>query len=138
MSVATTETSAGTRPAFSLRGTRVLIVEDSWIVAQSLKAILELIGAAVMGPAVSLDDAIALADSERFDVAIMDRDLQGRMTDVLIANLHERGLPVVIVTAYDVEPELAAKAAAVLPKPVKAENLLACVRQVRAQSQTRH
>lgn len=116
----------------TLSGYRILLVEDNWIVAQSLKSILEVIGATVIGPAATLDDATALADAAGFDVAIMDLDLQGRMADGLIAEMHHRDMPVVIVTAYVVPAALAGKAVAVLPKPVRAESLLTRLRQIRA------
>lgn len=121
----------------TLRGYRILIVEDSWVVAQSLKAMLEMIGATVVGPAATLEDATAFADAAGFDVAIMDLDLQGRMADTLIAAMHRRDMPVVIVTAYEVPPALAGKAVAVLSKPVRAESLLAQLRQIRAENEGR-
>lgn len=116
----------------SLNGLRVLLVEDSWIVAQSLKSMLELIGTTVFGPAVTLDDATALANSAQFDVAIMDLDLQGEMADKLICALTWRGLPVVVVTGNEVQPELAEKVVAVLHKPLRLEALLTKLREVRA------
>ena len=121
----------------TLRGYRILIVEDSWVVAQSLKAMLEMIGATVVGPAATLEDATAFADAAGFDAAIMDLDLQGRMADTLIAAMHRRDMPVVIVTAYEVPPALAGKAVAVLSKPVRAESLLAQLRQIRAENEGR-
>lgn len=121
----------------TLSGYRILIVEDSWVVAQSLKAMLEVIGATVIGPAATLEDATTLADAAGFDAAIMDLDLQGRMADTLIAAMHQRAMPVVIVSAYEVPPSLAGKAVAVLSKPVRAESLLAQLRQIRAEGEDR-
>lgn len=138
MTAANAKVIASDPRAMSLDGTRVLVVEDSWIVAQSLKAILEIIGAEVVGPAATLEDATELAEEGKLDVALMDLDLQGRMADALIHDMHHRGLPVVIVTAFEVSPDLARKAVAVLPKPVRAETLLSCVRQIRAHQPTRH
>jgi CheY-like chemotaxis protein len=119
------------RSLASLNGFRVLLVEDSWIVAQSLKAILEVIGATVVGPAVTLEDAVELAEGELFDAALMDLDLQGKMASGLIAEMHQRGMPVIIMSAFDVSQQLAGYAVAVLPKPVRAETLLTKLRQVR-------
>lgn len=121
----------------SLNGYRILVVEDSWIVAQSLKSILEVIGATVVGPAATLDDATTLADTAEFDVAIMDLDLQGRLSDGLVAEMHRRDMPVLIVSAYEVPQTLADKAMAVLPKPVRAESLLTRLRQIRADREAR-
>lgn len=124
------KSSDATRP--TLNGFRILLVEDSWIVAQSLKAMLELIGATVIGPATSLEDATSLANASPFDVAIMDMDLQGEMADKLICALHWRGLPVVVVTGCEVQPEIADKVVAVMQKPIRVEALLSILRGVRA------
>ena len=100
--------------------------------AQSYKSMLEMLDAHVIGPAASLEDATALANSTPFDVAIMDLDLQGEMADKLIGALHWRGLPVVVVTGNEVRAEIADKVVAVLQKPIRAEALLAKLREIRS------
>jgi CheY-like chemotaxis protein len=114
----------------TLEGLRVLLVEDNWLVASSLKSVLELLGANVIGPAASLDDAAALANSSRYDVAVMDLDLQGELADKLICTVHWRGVPVVVVTGYELPPAIADKVLTVIPKPINAGALLTKLREV--------
>ena len=81
-----------------LSGLKVLVVEDSWIVASSLKSLLENMDIAVIGPLGNLAEATDAARAMDFDVAIVDLDLHGLAADGLIGELHCSGRPVVIVT----------------------------------------
>jgi DNA-binding NarL/FixJ family response regulator len=116
----------------TLNGLRVLLVEDSWIVAASLKSLLQMIGVNIVGPCHSLAEATAAANAGAFDVAVMDLDLNGQMSDNLIGVLHQRGFPVVIVSGQTVPETAAGRAVAVMSKPIRAESLLKTLRQIRA------
>jgi CheY-like chemotaxis protein len=116
----------------TLNGFRVLLVEDSWIVAASLKSLLQMIGVDIVGPCHSLAEATAAAASGAFDVAVMDLDLNGQMSSDLIAALHQRGVPVVVVTGQTAPSIDAGKAVAVMTKPIRAESLLRTLRRIRA------
>ena len=109
-----------------LTGVRILVVEDSPQVGQSTKIVLELLGAVVAGPAVSVAEADRLLFGMVPDVALVDFNLQGGELAVgLIDRLNEQGIPVVVTTG-DADPPVTAKTvAAVLRKPVDAERLLA-------------
>ena len=120
------------QPLEKLDDLRVLIVEDAWIVAASLQSLLEMIGASVVGPCTSLDEATAAVRSGGFDVAVMDLDLQGEMSDELIGIIADSGLPVVVVSGNPVQDATAQRVAAVLPKPYRAERLLQALREVQA------
>ena len=52
-----------------LSGLKVLVVEDSWIVASSLKSLLENMDIAVIGPLGNLAEATDAARAMDFDVA---------------------------------------------------------------------
>jgi DNA-binding LytR/AlgR family response regulator len=87
---------------FDLVGLQILIVEDEYLVARSLRRLLELSGATVIGPAASVEKALMLANtSDRIDGALLDINLRERsvfpLADVLIA----RGVPIVFTTGYD-------------------------------------
>jgi DNA-binding NarL/FixJ family response regulator len=56
----------------SLRGARVLIVEDEAMLSLNLAAILRDLGCVVAGTADKLDDALRLARTSDFDVALLD------------------------------------------------------------------
>jgi CheY-like chemotaxis protein len=115
-----------------LSGLRVLLVEDSWIVAASLKSLLQMIGVDIVGPCHGLAEATVAANAGSFDVAVMDLDLKGQMSDDLIGVLHRRGFPVIIVTGQAVPSATAGLAVAVMKKPIQAESLLKTLRQIRA------
>ncbi len=111
-------------------GLRCLLAEDELIVGLGMQSILEETGVAVVGPATTLAEAIRLSDSGNLDAAVVDMNLQGEMADDLVDKLNERGVPVVVVTGYEFSPELANKVAAVLPKPIRAKELLQTLRSI--------
>lgn len=119
-------------PFIPLDRLRVLVVEDVWILADSLRSLLENMGVGVIGPAVSLDAAVAAAVQGSFDVALMDLDLDGQTTHGLIGDLCARGYPVILVTGNEVPQETGRLTTAVLAKPVRAEHLLQILRRVPA------
>jgi CheY-like chemotaxis protein len=111
---------------------RVLVVEDSWHVANALKTLLEELGVSVTGPAATLEEAERLLAAGRPDVAVVDINLKGEMAYGLIDRLNERGVRVVVISGYAVPQVAQAKVAAVLQKPFSAKSLLAILRQAAA------
>ena len=59
-------------------------------------------------------------------------NLQGEMAYGLVDRLNERGIPVVVVTGYEVLPSLADKVVTILQKPFRAEGLLKTLRSLGA------
>ena len=116
--------------ASTLNGLRVLLVEDSWIIAQSYAGLLEPLGVSVLGPAANLSDAARLFAENEIDAALVDINLQGEQAYDLIDTIHQRGIPVVVVTGYELLPRLGDKAFAVLKKPIRAEQLLRALRSI--------
>jgi CheY-like chemotaxis protein len=115
-----------------LRDLRVLVVEDSWHVAQALKTLLEELGVSVAGPAATLDEAERLLAARAPDVAIVDINLKGEMAYGLIDRLNDKGVRVVVISGYAVPQVAQAKVTAVLQKPFSAKTLLAILRQAAA------
>ncbi len=117
-----------------LKGLRVLVVEDSWHVANALKSLLEELGIDVAGPAASLQDAERLLEAreppDAIQAAIVDINLKGEMAYGLIDTLHSRGVRVVVISGYAVPQVAQSKVAAVLQKPFSAKSLLAALREV--------
>jgi len=114
-------------PCSSLKGVRVLVVEDHWHVANALKLCLETEGMTVSGPAATTADAQRLATEQKPNLAVVDINLKGETAYVLIDHLIDRGVPVVVVTGYAVLPELTEKVVAVLQKPFNGPELLAAL-----------
>ena len=105
-----------------INGMRVLLVEDSWLVALGLQSILENMGVVVSGPVATVAEAAArLGETGRFDAAVVDMNLRGEMAYDLVDRLNERDIPVVVVTGYEVLPSLADKAVTILQKPLRAK-----------------
>lgn len=86
----------------SLRGRRVLVVEDEYLFAEDLREQLLSCGAEVLGPVACVADALALlGDGSEPDLAILDIGL-GRETVYPVADaLRTRGIPFVFATGYD-------------------------------------
>ncbi len=120
--------------ASALCGMRIVVIEDVWIVAQSYVAMLDNLGVIVAGPAGTVSDALRLVDAGPIDAALVDMNLHGEMAHAVVEQLNARGVPVVIVTGYDLEPEFESKAAAFLKKPIRVEALIKVFREIAADS----
>lgn len=81
----------------ALAGRRVLVVEDNFLLAIDLAGMLERAGAEVVGPVMSVEEALAALDPLP-DVATLDVQL-GEETSFPIADeLARHGIPFVFVT----------------------------------------
>ena len=116
--------------ASTLKGVRVLVVEDSWQVASTMKSALEEVGMVVAKPAATLAAAKPLIANHIFDVAVVDINLKGEMSYDLIVRLSDRGVRVVVVSGYVTPGASIPSAAAVLQKPLSTVELIATLRQV--------
>lgn len=110
--------------AADLRGRRVLVVEDDYIIASDLAFVLEDRGVEVIGPAPSVEEALKLIAEVELDGAMLDINL-GKETSYPIADaLTKRDVPFIFVTGYDVIVVPTAHADVPrLEKPIRAETL---------------
>jgi CheY-like chemotaxis protein len=108
-----------------LRGLRILLVEDSPVVADALKQHLELLGAAVAGPAATTAEAREVILGGRPDVALVDFHLRGENSYTLIAQLRQEGIPVIMLSG-SIESSAPAlhEGVTMLEKPVREEQIL--------------
>lgn len=107
-----------------LRNVRVLVVEDAWHVATALRGLLEGLGMQVVGPAASVLEAERLAAAQMPEVAVVDVNLKGEMAYGLVDQLHDSGVPVIVVSGYAVLPSLTEKAVVILQKPFNGPDLV--------------
>lgn len=108
-------------PGPSLNDQHVLIVEDEAVVALELTRVLTAAGAKVVGPAGTIEEAMALLDAHPVDRALLDVNLGGRLITPVAKALNRRGVPFVYLTGYQ-EPEV--DDGPILRKPVPASVLV--------------
>lgn len=85
----------------ALQGRRLLLVEDDYIIAADFAYRLEECGVEVIGPAGTVEDAMALIDAEgAFDGAMLDINLGEEMVYPVADELAQRGVPFVFATGY--------------------------------------
>lgn len=125
------EPAAAASPS-SMRAPAVLIVEDELLVAMETANALKLAGFTVIGPATTLNAGLTLAAHEDFDAAVLDVNLNGRLSTPIADVLIERGIPLVLTSGYDITtvlpPHLHALPA--LQKPVDSAVLAARLRRL--------
>ena len=80
---------------------RILVVEDSALVAMEVEAALREIGWEVVGPASGLERALDLLDREAPDGAVLDIQLGDEEVYPLADMLRTRSVPFVFATGYD-------------------------------------
>ena len=81
-------------------GRKVLVVEDEALVAMLVEDALLDAGFGVMGPAATVEEAMALLARERPDAVVLDLNLAGETSTPVADVLAERGIPYVIATGY--------------------------------------
>ncbi|SIQ21825.1 PAS domain S-box-containing protein [Alkalispirochaeta americana] len=108
----------------------ILIVEDERIVALDIQTRLESLGFRVVGIARDGDTALALAQSESPDLALMDIQIVGELDGIMVAErIRERfGIPSIFLTAFSDRQNLArakeAQAYGYLLKPFQERELV--------------
>lgn len=85
--------------AGAIAGLKVLIVEDSLLLAMELEAGLEDSGVEVVGCAAELGEALSMLE-QTFDAAVLDADLNGQSVAPVAEVLRKEGRPFVFATGY--------------------------------------
>jgi CheY-like chemotaxis protein len=83
-----------------LTGRRILLIEDSPVVAPYTVDVLEELGCVVVGPAPNMASARDLLENEQFDAAILDVHIRGERVFPLCELLEARGVPFVLSSGY--------------------------------------
>jgi PAS domain S-box-containing protein len=96
----TPEAAPETPDMIALVGRRILVVEDMLLAALELDTLLRRAGIETIGPATRLEQALALAQRERLDGAVLDINLDGKMVFPVAEVLRRRGIPFVFLTGY--------------------------------------
>lgn len=107
----------------TLSGKRVLIVEDESLIAMLAEDFLIELGATVIGPATSIDDAIALIATQEIDAAVLDLNIRGELSDRVAEALRLRHIPIVCATGYGQGAADFARGSMIIAKPYSKEKL---------------
>jgi len=84
-----------------IKGRRILVVEDEYMLADVICQELKRVGAEVVGPVPNAREAVVQAFSADFDAAILDINLQGIPTYAPAEAVMQRAIPFVFVSGYD-------------------------------------
>ena len=124
-----TATEPAQRP---LKGARVLVVDDEFLIAAQLECDLQEAGAQVFGPSHTLQDALAVAEREHLTAAILDIQLGHDNIGPLARHLADRGIPFAFYTGQsDTDPiRTQWPNSKVISKPATAANLIAAIASV--------
>ena len=84
-----------------LKGLRVLVAEDETPLAMEIVEVLAEQGCAIVGPVAKLEDAVAAAQSEALDWAVLDVNLRGGYVFPAAEALLRRGIAFLFATGYE-------------------------------------
>ena len=79
---------------------RILVAEDEFLVGIQLEEDLRSAGCSIIGPFTTLEIATQASRRERFDLAILDVNLNGNMVYPLADELSARGVPFIFLSGY--------------------------------------
>jgi DNA-binding response OmpR family regulator len=115
-----------------LLGTRVLVVEDEYYIADDLRRMLGASGASVVGPFSTIAKAGEAIERGDFDCALIDLNLHGESAVPIADRLVREGRPFAIATGYgsSVVPDRL-KDVPRIEKPFDPRALLEMVKQLR-------
>jgi PAS domain S-box-containing protein len=120
----------------SLKGKRILVVEDEALLSMDLETSLANAGCQVIGPAGTVDAAKRLIADEKCDAALLDVNLAGEPVDELAAALTQRAVPFAFLTGYGREALPRGFGEAImLGKPFSETGVLTVVRTLLASNQ---
>ncbi|HXG79436.1 MAG TPA: response regulator [Methyloceanibacter sp.] len=108
--------------------TRILVVEDEFLIAFDIAGVLEQAGLSVVGPAGNVADALSAIERDVVHGALLDAHLAGEPVGRVADALKARGIPFAFVSGYGREQLPAAhRAAPLVKKPFTGRDLLAAI-----------
>ena len=114
----------------SLRGFRILVLEDEYFLALEIEEALEREGAVVLGPYASMERAMD-GSLDQTDGAILNVRVRDGLSYPLARILQERNIPFVFASAQERVNEPAEWHESVwVPKPYEVEQLLTALREI--------
>lgn len=84
-----------------LPGLRVLIVEDEFMIALDIQAMITDLGCAAVALASTVEKALSLLEQDAFDIVLLDINLSGASSFPVAEMLAERKIPFAFLSGYD-------------------------------------
>ncbi len=110
---------------------KVLVVDDEALIASLLEDMLSDLGCETIGPALTLDQGLALARESEIDAAILDLSLYGQSSFPIAEVLASRGVPFVFASGYATSERGGAfEAVEVVQKPFRLADLAASLDRI--------
>jgi CheY-like chemotaxis protein len=114
-----------------LSGRRVLVVEDEMMILMIIEDMLADLGCESVTAAATVDQALALIDSQVFDAAMLDMNLNGNKGHDVADALAARGVPFVFSTGYsNLDMRDGYRDRPVLKKPFPYEDLVEVLKRL--------
>ena len=108
-----------------LLGKRIMLLEDEAIIAFAVEDMLIELGCTIVGPALNLHEAMALATADPdIDAAILDVNINDGRSYSVAQALERRGVPFVFASGYD-ESGVAwdGEPVEIIPKPYRKDQI---------------
>lgn len=83
------------------RRTRILIVEDEYLMALEIESVVHANGYEVVGLVSSVEGGLERVRNGGIDAALLDINLRGRLVTPVAKELADRSIPYILVTAYE-------------------------------------
>ena len=116
-------------PDDKLKGLRVLVAEDEFLILLDIEIMLGELGCEIVGPVATVEAALQAIGGGAMDGALLDMNLHGKRITPAAEELAARGIPFVVCTGYGREPrdEAVIRDAPRLTKPFNLESLRAAM-----------
>lgn len=125
------EVAAKPDPAMPRKGLRVLIVEDEPLIALAIEETLQEAGLVTLAPVGTVSEALDAVRDARFDVVILDGNLNGEPVDRIVAELVARAHPYIFVTGFSRDNlPIGFGEVPIVKKPITPTAVLAALRMV--------
>lgn len=109
----------------------ILIVEDEFLIAHSLRDWLEAAGYETVGPVTTVAEALSTIETHKLDAAILDVKLADGPAEAVASKLAQSGIPFAAFTGYPSGALGPAYAGIpIVPKPCRADQIVATVEQL--------
>ena len=117
----------------------ILLVEDEYLIALDAEEILKGLGVKTVETIATFEAAERRAADGRFDLAVLDVNLNGRQSFPIAETIGRRGIPVVFATGYELKdrPASGLDDATCVTKPYTSERLKAALCEALAKAGSR-